>query len=322
MENVNNAPAKKMFNMRSFTKGLIVVLENAYLESAKIGTEYKLLNCDDHVAFLSKKKRDPSEARPDISHQCLMTLLDSPLNKAGLLKIYVHTAANVIIDVNPKIRIPRTFKRFSGLIVQLLHKLSIKAEGMRGEPVLKLVSGPVTKYFPPNATVIGTSYSSSKLVDIFDFVPSLFQKGTNTKQENDDDAEEVDSKEPYLKKIKVEQVDSDEETKQEDEEEAEEESGSASGEEGSDDEEGEQEETKQEEVDEPPQNFDVKESFTFTNGSTKEDKVVVFVIGAMSHGKIDVDYINDEISISQYPLSGSVACGKICASFEKFFGVI
>ena len=43
-------------------------------------------------------------------------LLDSPLNKAGLLQIYIHTAKNVLIEVNPKCRIPRTFKRFSGLM--------------------------------------------------------------------------------------------------------------------------------------------------------------------------------------------------------------
>ena len=34
---------------------------------------------------------------------------------------------NVLIQVNPQIRIPRTFKRFCGLMVQLLQKLSIRA---------------------------------------------------------------------------------------------------------------------------------------------------------------------------------------------------
>ena len=48
--------------------------------------------------------------------QCLLTLLDSPLNKAGLLQIYIQTEKNVLIEVNPHTRIPRTFKRFSGLM--------------------------------------------------------------------------------------------------------------------------------------------------------------------------------------------------------------
>ena len=55
-------------------------------------------------------------------------ILDSPLNKAGRLKaLYVRTARNALVQVNPKVRLPRTFKRFSGLMVQLLQKLSIRA---------------------------------------------------------------------------------------------------------------------------------------------------------------------------------------------------
>ena len=69
-----------------------------------------------------KYKKDPKDSRPDILHQCLLTLLDSPLNKAGLLKVYIRSNKNVLIDVAPTIRLPRTFKRFAGLMVQLLHK--------------------------------------------------------------------------------------------------------------------------------------------------------------------------------------------------------
>jgi hypothetical protein len=35
--------------------------------------------------------------------QCLLTLLDSPLNKAGLLQVYIHTAKGVLIEVNPRL---------------------------------------------------------------------------------------------------------------------------------------------------------------------------------------------------------------------------
>lgn len=45
-----------------------------------------------------------------------MAVLDSPLNKAGLAQVYIKTARNVLVEVNPKTRIPRTFKRFSGLM--------------------------------------------------------------------------------------------------------------------------------------------------------------------------------------------------------------
>lgn len=47
-------------------------------------------------------------------------LFDSPLNRAGLLQVYIHTEKNVLIEINPQTRIPRTFKRFSGLMGELL----------------------------------------------------------------------------------------------------------------------------------------------------------------------------------------------------------
>ena len=71
---------------------VIVVLEGACLETGKVGKDHVLLNCDDHQGFLRKHNRDPAESRPDILHQMMLILLDSPLNKAGLLRLYVRTA--------------------------------------------------------------------------------------------------------------------------------------------------------------------------------------------------------------------------------------
>ena len=111
---------------------LFVVLEQACLEAYKVSStgksrngregeaKYTLLNCDDHQGILAKTGRDIADARPDITHQCLLTLLDSPLNKAGRLQVYIHTAKGVLIEVNPHVRIPRTFKRFSGLMGALI----------------------------------------------------------------------------------------------------------------------------------------------------------------------------------------------------------
>jgi hypothetical protein len=104
---------------------VIVVLEKAALETVKTKRGFELLNADEHKGILLKHKKEPSEYRPDIVHQvrvalsvawapvavclrsssascssgpecgvflqALLTLLDSPLNKAGLLQIYIHT---------------------------------------------------------------------------------------------------------------------------------------------------------------------------------------------------------------------------------------
>ncbi|KAK0235037.1 Nep1-domain-containing protein [Armillaria nabsnona] len=124
---------------------LLVVLEQTCLEAYRMSSDsakggrhgkggegdikYILLNCHDYQGTLVKTGRYIADARPDITHQCLFTLLDSPLNKAGLLQVYIHTAKGVLIEVNPHIRRPRTFKRFSGLV---------------------RYKNPVVDHFPPN----------------------------------------------------------------------------------------------------------------------------------------------------------------------------
>lgn len=49
---------------------------------------------------------------------------------------------------------------------------------------------------------------------------------------------------------------------------------------------------------------------------------VTFVIGAMPHGSINEDFTEEVISISNYPLSGALACTKICSAFETHWGVL
>lgn len=123
---------------------VIIVLEQACLETIKSKHgNYELLNCDDHLAVHKKLERDPADSRPDIAHQCLLTLQDSPLNKAGLLQVYMRTAQGVLIEVSPHVRIPRTYKRFAGLMVQLLQKLRIRA-AESSETLLKVIKNPVT----------------------------------------------------------------------------------------------------------------------------------------------------------------------------------
>ncbi|SCV03043.1 LANO_0G01794g1_1 [Lachancea nothofagi CBS 11611] len=147
------------------TQRMIVVLSMASLETHKIsssgpgGDKYVLLNCDDHQSLLKKMGRDISEARPDITHQCLLTLLDSPINKAGKLQVYIQTSRGVLVEVNPTVRIPRTFKRFSGLMVQLLHKLSIRSVNSE-EKLLRVIKNPITDHLPTKCRKVTLSFDA------------------------------------------------------------------------------------------------------------------------------------------------------------------
>jgi len=207
-------------------QGIIFVLEDAQLEVAQVGKSYQLLNCDDHASYLKKHKKDPALFRPDICHQALLAILDSPLNKAGKIKaIYVHTHKNVLISVNPKIRLPRTFKRFCGLMAQLLQKLSIRATN-GPDKLLKIVKGPVTKYFPLECVRLGFSWAATK-------------------------------KEPFHKYVQ----------------------------------------------------------------GLPDDKTVVMVVGAFAHGKIDAPWVDDEVAVSEYPLSAAYALGRITNAFEQKWSI-
>ena len=156
----------------------------------------------------------------------LLALLDSPLNKAGLLTVFIHTKENVLIEVNPQIRIPRTFKRFCGLMTQLLFKLSIRASNGPTK-LLKVIKNPVTDHLPAGARTYLLSVTG-RLVSLPEFVPTIPSGGP-----------------------------------------------------------------------------------------------VVFVAGAMAHGKVEPEYpVEDCLAISEYPLSGAAALGRLCAAFENHLGVL
>jgi rRNA small subunit pseudouridine methyltransferase Nep1 len=49
---------------------------------------------------------------------------------------------------------------------------------------------------------------------------------------------------------------------------------------------------------------------------------VVWVIGAMARGTVEADYVDEEIAISEYALSGAGVCGKLCNAYEQLWGVL
>lgn len=159
---------------------LVVVLEGASLESVKVGNRFELLNSTDHGNILRKNGRDGINLRPDITHQCLLMLLDSPLNKAGKLQIFIHTAKNVLIEVNPQTRIPRVYSRFCGLMVQLLRNLSVSAKGKGGAKLLKVIKNPITDHLPTGAPKIATSYGAVKTVRLREWLPTQVPSGPVT----------------------------------------------------------------------------------------------------------------------------------------------
>ena len=119
--------------------GAIFVLENASLEVGKVGKTMQLLNCDDHANFLRKHRKDPADYRPDICHQALLSVLDSPLNRPVTSRPSTSRQEERAVRNWPAGR-PRTFKRFCGLMCSSCRS---SASGPRAAQLLRVIKQPV-----------------------------------------------------------------------------------------------------------------------------------------------------------------------------------
>ncbi len=60
--------------------------------------------------------------RPDIIFHLLQVALESILNRRGHLAVVIHTRNDIIITINPRIRLPKSYNRFVGLMEDLFDK--------------------------------------------------------------------------------------------------------------------------------------------------------------------------------------------------------
>ena len=228
--NYNKLKGKTESNFKSSSKRiqdtghkLYIILEHGNLELTKDKKNPEIINSDDHRNLIKKMNKSLEDYRPDVLHQCLLNLFESPLNKAGMLQVYIRTKENVLIEISPKTKIPRTIKRFCGLMGQLLQKYRIRAMNS-SEVLLKVIKNPITQYIPFGCPIISTN-EKSKLIKLEDYIDNL--KSNN----------------------------------------------------------------------------------------------VAFVVGAISKGDVNIDYMTDTVSISSFPLTAGIVCSKICTAFEKCWDV-
>ncbi|KAI5181617.1 rRNA small subunit pseudouridine methyltransferase Nep1 [Nematocida sp. AWRm80] len=98
---------------------------------------------------------DNASGRLDILHQCMLILLDSPLNKEGKLTILITTVDKKVIEVNHRVRIPRTYNRFIGLLAQLRERQKIYSD--KREILLRIRKEDIYATIDRNIPMIGLS---------------------------------------------------------------------------------------------------------------------------------------------------------------------
>ncbi len=88
-----------------------------------------LLDQTHHGRSMTRLQDFDRRGRPDIVFLSLMSMLESPLCKEGLLTIHLHLQDNRIVEIRPDVRLPRNYERFVGLVEQLLTVGSVPPEG-------------------------------------------------------------------------------------------------------------------------------------------------------------------------------------------------
>ena len=76
-----------------------------------------------------------------------------------------------MIEINPHLKVPRTFKLFSAFMAQLLSKMKVRSEN-GSSTLATIIKNPVTEYLPMGAKCVGTS-KLGKLVSLNQYVKEL-----------------------------------------------------------------------------------------------------------------------------------------------------
>ena len=86
-----------------------------------------LLDRSFHHSTMAKLKDSEKRGRPDLVHVAMLSVTGTPLYLEGKVKLWVHTCQDMVLEVEEKTRIPKSYFRFRGLVEKAL------AEGSGGE---------------------------------------------------------------------------------------------------------------------------------------------------------------------------------------------
>ena len=110
-----------------------------------------------HGQSMTKLAQSERRGRPDIAFLSLLSILETPLCKEGLLDVHLHLQDGRIVSVQNDVRLPRNYDRFVGLIEQLLLEKQVPPQGT---PLLKITQGSL------ESLILGLKAGSSKAITV------------------------------------------------------------------------------------------------------------------------------------------------------------
>ncbi|KAJ9461842.1 Ribosomal RNA small subunit methyltransferase nep-1 [Diplonema papillatum] len=132
-------------------KKIVFILDSAGVAITDLGRKKNQVLCHDKDgSFLDAKGQPTWLFRPDIVHQMLLAVFDMPLCKEGHVQVFINTIKQKAIEVSPTTRIPRTFKRFCGLMAQLIDQGKV-INPETEQPLFRVLPYPVRQQVPERA---------------------------------------------------------------------------------------------------------------------------------------------------------------------------
>ena len=90
-----------------------------------------LLDNSWHFAAMKGIENEIKRGRPDLVHFSLLECCSIPLYWENKVNVYVHTIDDKTIFIGKKVRFPKSFHRFSGLIEKLYQEKKIEFENQK-----------------------------------------------------------------------------------------------------------------------------------------------------------------------------------------------
>ncbi len=83
-----------------------------------------LLDRSLHHSAMTRLKDAEKRGRPDLVHAALLSVTGAPLFLDGHIRVFVHTNADLVLEIAEKTRIPKSYFRFRGLVEKLIAEKS------------------------------------------------------------------------------------------------------------------------------------------------------------------------------------------------------
>jgi len=114
---------------------LVVVLEKAALERSR--------------ELIGSRAIAPRPDHPlQITFDALETLLTGEVNQAGRLVVFLHSAEDVYVEVNPGLCLPMSLQSFAKMVAKVLKRRRYTGSSWEAPAVLRVIDGPLRDHLP------------------------------------------------------------------------------------------------------------------------------------------------------------------------------